>query len=134
MLDQPDSPNCVLEHLELLKSQIKCSTEEVRRERIREQVENVESMRGKGRPEWKVIKYCSIKHWWNALHFPMVHHTPATEWQDQVNELSVCIHNSQITKWISAFIFFPTAWIGFIITSIWTALVCITAADETPSG
>lgn len=43
MLDQLEPLNCVLEQLELLKSETKCSTEEIQRARIREQVENVEN-------------------------------------------------------------------------------------------
>lgn len=46
MLDQLDSLNYVPEQLELLRSEMKCSAEELQRE----QVENVNSMRWKGRP------------------------------------------------------------------------------------
>ena len=46
MLDQLDSLKYVLEKLELLNSEIKCSTRDIQRgERMRGQVENVESMR-----------------------------------------------------------------------------------------
>lgn len=62
MLDQPDSLSCVLELSELVKCEMKCSMEEIQRMRIREQVENVDSMRLKTRAEQKVIKYCSIKY------------------------------------------------------------------------
>ena len=54
MLDQLEPPDCVLEQVELLRSETKCSTEEVRGIRIREQGENVETMRWKGRAEQKV--------------------------------------------------------------------------------
>lgn len=131
MLDQLDSLKYVLEQLELLKSEIKCSTRDIQRgERMRGQVENVESMRWKGRPEQKAIKYSSIKYRWNALHFLWEHHMLTTGDQYQINELSTCIHKSQITKWASTFIFSLTAWIRFIIASICIVIVCITAQDN----
>lgn len=129
--DQLDSLKYVLEQLELLKSETNCYTRDIQRgERMKEWVENVKSMRWKRRPEQKAIKYSSIKYRWNTLHFPREHHMPATEWHYQVNELSTCIHNSQITKQASAFIFPLTAWIRFIIASICIVIACKTAPDN----
>ena len=129
--DPLDSLKYVLEQLELLKSETKCSTRDIQRgERMKEWEEKVKPMRWKRRPEQKAVKHSSVKYSWNTLHFPREHHMPATEWHYQVNELSTCIHNSQITEQASAFIFPLTAWIRFIIASIRIVIACKTAPDN----